>query len=321
MADNPPMSEQPHLDAPDGPGGPPPPPASPSTARPPAGAVFATVGPPAFNRRAMLLASAFGRTLRRATWAGAAVAAACSIAVALLLGTPFLDSVARTAGLADSVMGWLEGALVVGLLAGIAGGAVGTPVAMLAMGNRDRRAYESFSWLGRREVARFIERTGGPVPTGADTAARWIAEHPPTRPFALARIELLASLGRFDEARAELDRLPSPGSDAEAGEQASLRRHVRYIATGVLDDSEVGAVLARLDPGSEWAQELRVAMACGETRRRLDLGVGDWRAPLVEVRPGLRGAFAVTVRDTWRRMFSTLFLLSAAAALIVAAAR
>jgi hypothetical protein len=180
-----------------------------------------------------------------------------------------------------------------------------------------RRAYESFAWLGRREMNRFKARTGTRVPTNPAAIQRWLTDNPRSPATAWARLELLSVLGRTDESMAEQAMLPAPASDEDAVEHALSRRLTTFIATGTLDDREVDELAGRLPPTSEAALELAVARAIGVTRLRIATGREDWRDPLLEVRPRLgRAATMTVVRDLWLKIWATVFLVGIAICLL-----
>ena len=198
----------------------------------------------------------------------------------------------------------------------------GVLVAYLALPSRTRKAFETFAWLGRRELDRIREQTGAPFTgTTPDAATRWLVDNPPSPVTALARLDVLAVLGRFDEAEAEAARLPPPRDDIEAVGQALNRIQVRFVAGGPRDPAvhaEVAALQARLDPASEAAAELRVGLAVGAAREQLAAGRADWDEPLLAVRPTLGSAPPwVLVRDVWSRLALSLFLVALAVALVV----
>jgi hypothetical protein len=187
---------------------------------------------------------------------------------------------------------------------------IGVVVGVLFVPAASRRAFEAFAWLGRREMNRFRERTGSKVPTNPAAVQRWLADNPRSSATAWARLELLAILGRTDEAAAEQALLPPPKSDADAVEQALARRFTTFIATGTLDEREMDELAARLPPDSDTARELAVARAIGVARLRIAAGRDDWRDPLLAVRPQLGFApTRIVTRDLWLRIWWTTFVV------------
>ena len=247
----------------------------------------------------MLVATALGGPLKRASW----VAGISASLFVLLLST---------------LLGGQSSILVVPVVAAIAaiGGAL---LAALTMPPKSRRAFETFAWLGRREMTRFADRTGTAVPTDPAAIERWLQENPRSSATAFGRLELLAMLGRTDEAMAEQALLAPPATDEEAVEQAVARQFTAFIATGAADESELDALEARLAPDTEPGLELLVARAIGEARTRLAAARDDWREPLLAVRPRLGwGATMTTVRDLWSKIAILMFFVALAIGLVAA---
>ncbi|HKF84283.1 MAG TPA: hypothetical protein VKB30_00750 [Candidatus Limnocylindrales bacterium] len=256
-------------------------------------------GTPAFHPRGTLVAGGLGGALQRATWVSGIV----SILVTLILVTALGDRYSVVL------------APVVAVLATV----VGVGLAFLTMPSRSRRAFETFAWLGRREINRFRERTGSNVPTDPGSVEQWLRDNPRSPATAFPRLELLAMLGRTDEAFAEQALMPPPGTDAEAVEHALARRFTAFIATGQPEESELDALEARLPRDSDAALELAVARAIGEARVRRAAGRDDWRDPMLAVRPRLgRDATMTMVRDVWWKLALTELLLALGIALILA---
>jgi hypothetical protein len=293
------MTDQPHDSVT------PPPPPSPLLPPPPAPSTLAATtlasppGLPAFHPRGMLVATALGGPLKRASW----VAGISAVLLVLLLST---------------VLGTQSSILLVPVVAAIAaiGGAA---LAAVTMPPRSRRAFETFAWLGSREMRRFEARTGSKVPTDPAAVQRWLHENPRSSATAWGRLELLAMLGRTDEAAAEQALMPPPATDAEAVEQALARRFTGFIATGTADESELDALQARLSPDTDLGLELLVARAIGQARSQLAAARDDWRDPLLAVRPRLGWAATMTVvRDLWSKIAILVFVVALAIGLLTA---
>ena len=255
----------------------------------------------AFHPRGTLISGALGRPLRRATWAGSIVTGVLAVVLATVLGDRGIGGVIAAAGVST----W-----------------IGVLVAYLAVPTRTRRTFETFAWLGRRELDRIREQTGAPFTgTTPDTAMRWLDDNPSSPVTALPRVEVLAMLGRFDEAEVEVARLPSPRDDIEAVGQVLNRIHVRFVADRPPDpavNAEVIALQARLDPASEAATELRVGLAIAAARERLAQGRADWDEPILTVRPTLGSTPArVLLRDVWLKLVLSLFAIALAIAVVV----
>jgi hypothetical protein len=256
-------------------------------------------GVPAFHPRGMLLATALGGPLKRASWVAGISASLFVLAL-------------------SAVLGGQSSILLLPIVAAIAaiGGAL---LAALTVPPKSRRAFEAFAWLGRREMNRFADRTGTPVPTDPAAVDRWLQENPRSSATAYGRLELLAMLGRTDEAMAEQALLPRPAADEEAVEQALARRFTAFIATGAADETELDALQARLPPDSELRLELLVGRAIGEARSRLAATRDDWREPLLAVRPRLGWAATMTtVRDLWSKIAILMFFVALAIGLVAA---
>ncbi len=240
------------------------------------------------------------------------------------LGGP-LTRASRVAGLAAPgliiVLAWVLGprlsVLLVPVVSAVAAVA-GTALAAVTMPPRSRRAFEAFGWLGSREMRRFRDRTGSAVPTDPAAVQRWLTENPRSSATAYGRLELLAMLGRTDEAAAEQALLPPPATDEDAVEQALARRFTAFIATGTTDETELDALQARIRPDSELGLELLVARAIGEGRSRLAQGREDWRDPLLAVRPRLGWDATMTiVRDLWSKIAVLMFMIGLGIGLLV----
>lgn len=264
---------------------------------------------PSFQPRGLLLSAALGGPLRRAITTGSIAGA-----VAAGIGVPAATIAAHGLGVVAAV------AVGAALSAG-----VGLAVAFVALPATIRRAHEGFAWLGRRELDRMQQRTGLRVVATPADATRWLVADRGTPATAVNRAEVLAMLGRFDEARAELARLPEPTSDLDAVEHALNRAFVPFLETGAVppEEASVLADLARrLDPRSEAGLEVAVGLAVAEARRRRDAGRADWAEPLLDVRPRLGPAATRTmVRDTWSRAALTFAIVGGAIGLLAGATR
>ncbi|HET7829388.1 MAG TPA: hypothetical protein VFL03_07505 [Candidatus Limnocylindrales bacterium] len=245
----------------------------------------------------MLLAGALGGPLNRVTW------------IAAIVGTVLLLLTLTLAGEALPLV-------LVPLVPAVTS-AIGVAVGVLLIPRASRRAFESFAWLGRREMVRFRERTGSSVPTDPAAIQQWLIDNPRSSATAWARLELLAVLGRTDEAAAEQAMMPPPTSDEEIVEHALARRFTTFIATGVVDDRELDEVAPRLRPGSDIELELEVSRAIGHARAMIAAGRDDWREPLLAVRPRLGWAPVRTVtRDLWVKIWAMVFFVGLAIAAI-----
>ena len=245
----------------------------------------------AFPDRSVAMIRAFS-VLQRALLICAAVA----IVIAILV-TPFV---------ADRLPGVQIGVAAVGAL-------VGAVVAYLSVPTGIRRAFEAYSWLGRTEMDRFKERTGSPIPTTPPDIDRWLASTPASPDTRLARIEVLAFIGRYEDARAELTGI-EPTTPAERFEAASLHQYIEWLATGENDTTDLRFAAAGLPRGSLERRMADVNLALAEARIRWMERDPTWSQSLQAVRAGLgREASMVVVRDTWSKFAGISFV----AALVV----
>ena len=244
-----------------------------------------------YPERSTAMLRGFGRALDRASLAGGGMAAATSaiITVALTSSPPsWLGTIAGT---------------VVGTLAGLAVARLLLPTSLL-------RAFEAFSWLGRAEMDRFEARTGGKVPVRRPDQERWLDEHASMSVARLERIEILAFLGRLDEARAELDEVVAGGPDA-AFERASLDQYIGWLTDGDsrLEGFRAAVADLRLDGHHRRTADVNIALA--HARERFMRDDPAWSRPLEEVRPSLERAPArVVLRDTWRPLTITYLIVA-----------
>ena len=147
----------------------------------------------------------------------------------------------------------------VGALVGVAGAFVSFPT-------RLRRTFEAYSWLGRTEMDRFVERTGGPVPVKPEDIERWLSATPSTSATRLARAEVLAFVGRYDDARAEIQTIEGRTPE-DATELASLRQYIDWLESGTVDLEELTAAAASLPPGPTGRAIATATIALAEAPR------------------------------------------------------
>jgi hypothetical protein len=243
--------------------------------------------------RNVAMIHAFSPMLNRALLVGAALA----IVVAILL-TPLI---------ADGLPSPFPP-----VITALVGALVGSIAAFLSFPVRLRRTFEAYSWLGRTEMDRFAERTGEPVPVKPADVERWLATTPSTPKTRLARGEVLAFVGRYDDARAEIDGIEG-GSPEEAVELASLRQYIGWLEDGTVDLAELTAAAARVPVGSTARAMADVTVALAESRRGFVERDPQWFVPLESVRSSLGRAPAVIVaRDTWLK-FAVIFFIAALA--------
>lgn len=249
-----------------------------------------TRGLEAFPDRSVAMLRAFAPALDRAMLIGGTGA----VVVAILLTT-----LARPVSAAIGPPG-----------IALIGAALGTLAAFLSVPNGRRRAFEAYSWLGRTEIERFKARTGGPVPTKPADIDSWLASTPSTSATRLGRVEVLAFVGRFGEARVELDAV-EPATPEERFEAESLRQYIEWLATGSVDRSALAAAVDRLPRGSTARRMGDVNVALAEARVRYVAGDQAWSHALEAVRPSLgRDASIVALRDTWFRFGLVAFTVA-----------
>jgi hypothetical protein len=137
----------------------------------------------------------------------------------------------------------------------------------------------------------------------------------------LPRIEILAFLGRFGEAKDELDVATAANRESDpetAFEIASLRQYIDWLERGSTDLTALRAAEAALPPGSELQQSGAVTLAICEARIRLVERDPEWTAPLEAVRPRLGSVpWRATITDTWRPIFVLYGIVGLITAMVV----
>jgi hypothetical protein len=248
--------------------------------------------------RTVAMIRGFSPALNRSILVGGALAVAVGI-----IGTPFLAALLPTP--------------VEVIVAAVLGGVIGLVAAYLVFPARLRRAFETFSWLGRAEVDRFQQRTGGPVPSKPDDIERWLVSTRSTPAARLPRAEILAFIGRYEQARAEIVGAPTDAPE-DAAELASLRQYIDWLEHGTVDTSELASAAATLPPGSEGKAIATVTIALAQARDRFIRRDPTWAVPLESARPGLgRAASMVALRDTWSKLGGLFFVAALLAAIVV----
>ena len=248
--------------------------------------------------RTVAMIRAFSPALDRSLLVGGALAVAVGI-----LGTPLL---------ATSLPTPLEV-----IVAAVLGGLIGLVVAYGTFPAKLRRAFETFSWLGRAEVDRFQRRTGGPVPSKPEDVERWLVKTRSTPATRLPRAEILAFIGRYEQARAEIADLSSD-SPEDAVEMASLRQYIDWLEHGTIDTSELAEAAAGLPPGTEGRAMAAVTIALAQARDRFIRRDPTWSEPLETARAPLgRAASMVALRDTWSKLGVLFFIAALIAAIVV----
>jgi hypothetical protein len=207
---------------------------------------------------------------------------------------------------------------VVAAVAALVAPVLGVVVGIAMLPSTMRRAFESFSWLGHRDVARFRAATGSRTPANAVEVGEWLRTWPPGSLPAWIRAELLISIGRVEEALAELDAQRVPVSELDRLQDVATRGFAELVATGTLDTAAFAAALAPFGPPSPFALEASVIEALTLTRLRLASSTADPLEPLVRVRPRLGWeATSIVLRDTWLPFATSLAMFGFTAGIVL----
>jgi hypothetical protein len=179
----------------------------------------------------------------------------------------------------------------------------GNAVRIVARPTRSRRAYEAFSWLAEWEVQRARELTGSGPPMTKGGVPKWLQRIPATPETAWLRIEGLAWLERFEEAREVIATMPVATS-YERFEQRYATDYIDWMSGGAGDPDGIRAAAEAIDPGEEDSRlRALVAVALRDSARiAAERGPEEALEPLLRVRD-LLGARADNqlVRALWRR--------------------
>jgi hypothetical protein len=251
-----------------------------------------------YHPRAVLLVRALGRPLRRASLAGSIAGIVAGSVI--MYGLPTLS--------------WPIAAVFTVLVT------VGIGVAMtvVLLPTDVRRALDAFGWLWDREIGRFRERTGSDstARNAADVVA-WLDANPAGPVTGVARVEMLLSVGRLDEARLELTALGKGSTELERLEVASLRAFAEILETGSFDEAAYDDVAREASTGTGLALEAAVSRAVLVSRSRLALGQADPLGPLVAIRRHLGfEATRIAIRRTWLGFLRGLALFGVGIALV-----
>jgi hypothetical protein len=256
------------------------------------------------------LGTALSRALTPIVTVVSIAAVVIAIAIAVWLGD-IAVGLEPTLGYIGAIWSFALGASILVVLT-IASIAILPP---LLLRGRDRAATVVHSWVGAREVRRALGRPGRIVSLiGTPSAtARWLERTPATDALRPVRFEAFLLLGRIDEARAEADHFTrrTPWEEYRYLEAHALVDEQEGIA---LDERSLRDAIARIPPGVE-RTEAEASLAVNLARRALP--DGDWRRPLVAVRPSVPGSDAIIlVRDFGVTTFEVL-LRSLGLAIIV----
>jgi hypothetical protein len=226
---------------------------------------------------------AFVTAVRRADLMGIVIAVVLAplitVAVTLALGmTPFGQAWTRFP------FAWLSisDILLVALL-----GLISTAGAVRFVPRSVRPAFEAFTWAGERSLDALRAEIGNDrMPTSADHAAQWLARTPETDANRWMRAEVLLVAGRFDEARATIERMAARTAE-ERATRADLEATIDLVTGETADLAPLRAALGELSGEARLAAI--VALAILETRLAI-VAAGDWLAPLTRVRGELGAA-------------------------------
>ena len=179
----------------------------------------------------------------------------------------------------------------------------------LAFPRASRKPWEAFSYVGHLELERWRAATGTPAPNTEAKMRAWLRdneERPETR---WAHAELLAVVGRLDEARAMAQRIET-ATPLEEFDRQALVDYIEWIDGAEIDHDarlrEADALGPLGSPPQLYARGLAtIALA----RDRAHEG-GDWRTPLVEFQRLIGPAGWTSLRQDTRgqRMVATLLL-------------
>jgi hypothetical protein len=178
---------------------------------------------------------------------------------------------------------------------------IGTELWYRAFPGRTRLAWGGYAYVGHREQVRWRATTGTQVPTSVKAFHAWLrdnVERPETR---WAHAELLAVVGRIEEARAMAERIEA-NTPEEAFQRRSMLDYIEWI-DGQGQDFEEGLREAETIgmPGSDDRLLARGLATLALARDRAQAG-GDWKSPLAafgqEVGPA---GWAAWRADTHRR--------------------
>lgn len=218
----------------------------------------------------------------------ALAATAAALTAAIALGVPWPLVV-------------LGGALLFMLLA--------TELWYVAFPHDARAAWEAFSYVGHIELERWHVATGTPAPNTEARMRAWLRgneERPETR---WAHSELLAVVGRLDEARAVAERIET-STPAEEFDRQSTLDYIDWISGDQIDvEARVRQAETIGDAGSQQRLFARGTAAIAVARDRVAEG-GDWRTPLAEFQREIGSAGWTSLRqDTRRQRMIATFLL------------
>jgi hypothetical protein len=186
---------------------------------------------------------------------------------------------------------------------------IGTEAWYLAYPPHARPAWEAFAFLGNADMQRFRDETGTDVPNTERRIHAWLRDNPERPETRWARAELLAVVGRVEEARTTAARI-------EARTEDEIRRRdetVDYIDWISGKDLDFHAIRKRAEAAGEpGSLERRLARGSAAIALARDLAAkdGDWQTPLADLRSEIGAAgWAAFRRDTYRRRLTMTFVV------------
>jgi hypothetical protein len=186
---------------------------------------------------------------------------------------------------------------------------VSTELWYLAFPRRARPAWETFAYVGSAEQARWRRETGSPVPNTEGKIHAWLRnneERPETR---WAHAELLALVGRLEEARAMAERI-EPTTPAQEFERLMALDYIDWIDGAQIDHAARFRAAELIgSPESEERLMARGMATHALARARAEAG-GDWMGPMNEFQRDIAGIGWARLRaDTHRQRMVLTFLL------------
>jgi hypothetical protein len=171
-----------------------------------------------------------------------------------------------------------------------------------------RPAWEVFAFVGHAEQERWRAETRTEVPKTVKEIHAWLSRHEERPENRWARGELLAMLGRLDEARALAQRI-EPVTQDDALHRAALLDYIDWIDGEELDVDEITLRAETVgQPGSQERLLARGEVAVAIARDQAERG-GDWKAPLVALRDEIGTiGWEVFRQDTHRTRMVVTFL-------------
>ena len=205
-----------------------------------------------------------------------------NVAVGLLvLGSGLWLTVGAAHGrpLAEAAILWAAGS--------VATGVVSTLAWTVAWSPRSRRAFETFTWLGERELDRFTATTGGRYPATFDGMKRYVEREPARPDDRWIRSEMRAATGDLEGAAAEAQQMPDETPPQRLEREVALT-YVDWLRGGPGEPGAVRTALAAIDSSDVEARRVgEVMVAITEVRNRIARGDPDPAEPLRRVRASL----------------------------------